>query len=128
VADEPVRGHEPAAGFQDTKDLDHQVVLVGDVNDGILGKDDVEGFGREGQRTGGHLHAADPVRQSLAGDQGAGVGKHAILDINAADISGAVVADEGHIDAARAAADVEHRLAREMRASDEAGHFIRPAG
>ena len=128
MADQPIRGGKPSAGAQNAKNLAHQRVLVGDMDDGILGEHHVKGGRREGQRAGGDLDHPDAVGEARGADKLAGAVQHGVLDINAQNEARAVVAHQSKVDAARAATDVENGLAGKVVRAHDARHLVRAAG
>ncbi len=117
-----------ATGAQDAEHVAHQGLLVGDVDDAVLGEHDVEGAGREGQRAGGGLDDADPVQKARFRDPRAGDVEHAVLDVEGGDETRAVFPHQCDVDAPRAAADVEDRGAGQIRVADQTRHLGRAAG
>ena len=63
MADHPVRGGEHAARLQHAEDLAEQRVLVGHMQQRILGEDDVEGGVGKRQRPGRRLDEIGAIRQ-----------------------------------------------------------------
>jgi hypothetical protein len=127
MADQPVGRGEPTAGRQHARHLASQRVLVGHVHDGVLREHDVERCRRQRQRPGRHLGHTDPRRQAVTIDPAPRCDQHRVLDVDPRHPPRAEALDEGDVDAADAAPDVQHGLPGEVDAGQHTRHLVEPA-
>jgi len=68
MADQPIRGREPAPRTQHTKDLSRQKIFVWKVNDGVLGKNHIKDHVPKGKRARRNLLNGQAVRRPRSRD------------------------------------------------------------
>ena len=86
MADQPVRGREPAAGAEDAEGLGCQGRLVGDVDDRVLAEDQIDARVGQRQRPRCDLPDFDPVGEASGLGTRSGLGADGHLNVDADDL------------------------------------------
>ncbi len=98
------------------------------MNHGVLREHHVEALVGERELARCDFLVGDAVAQSLARGPGDGAVDEWLLDFDTMDAGGAVVADQGNVDATDAATHIEHRLAGDVDAVERHGDLVGAAG
>src|SRR5882757_9022480 len=124
AAAQPVARDEAAAGPQDPQDFGKYRRFVGNLDQGVLGKNHVETCRGERQRPRLHFDAAHPACESRAlGPDSQALQQHGI-DVDPDHRRGSVLGNQEFVYGAETAADVENFAAANVAALEYAGNLI----
>ena len=99
-------------------------MFVGDVDDGVLGKDHVETGVTKQQRAGFDVHKVNPVADACLARALTRRLQNRCLDVYAGDLRCAVFTDQQAIDTTGPATDVQYMLAGKVFALKQPGKLI----
>ena len=128
MTDQPVAGGEHAAGFQHAENVGKQRILVGHVEQCVLGEHQVEHAVGKRQFARWRLDEIDPAGKASFSGAATCIFNHRQFDVEAGRVPGGMLFDKMQRDAARAAANVEDAFARQREPMQHAVDFLRPAG
>ena len=125
---QPVACGKCSARPQHPEDIGKQRLLVGDVNERILGKHHVETGVSKWQWPRFPAHEPRPFIEPLLFRPSRRQIDDRLLDVETGNLGRSIFARQEQRDAARAAADVENPLAGKVEAVDDPANLVRPPG